>query len=150
MARSRALSQEVPTDPPPKDRWTFSFAPYLWGTSLDGDTTVKGVESDIDLAFRDIIEDVSGGVMALSTLRKGDFGIAVNALFVRLSPDAEVGPIESDVTTDQAQLAVAPFYRVVDWQYGVTSSGKPLRFVLEPYGGARLNHLRVELEVRRV
>ena len=34
-----ALAQEATTERPPDDRWTFTMAPYLWATSLDGKTS---------------------------------------------------------------------------------------------------------------
>ncbi|HSC29288.1 MAG TPA: hypothetical protein VLD67_18575, partial [Vicinamibacterales bacterium] len=141
-------AQEASTDLPPEDRWTFAVAPYLWAISLDGNAEVAGVEADVDVPFRDAVKDLSFGAMLLVDARRGRFGIGVNGVFVRTSPDDEVGPIEIDATADLAQLAVGPYYRAVEWQYGESASGRPLRLILEPYGGARLNHLRLELEVR--
>jgi hypothetical protein len=36
----------------------------------------------------------------------------------------EVGDLEIDVTSDTAQLAVLPYYRLVEWQYGVSALGR--------------------------
>jgi hypothetical protein len=44
------------TAPPPIERWTFSLTPYLWATSLNGSTTVKGRTIDVDASFIDIVE----------------------------------------------------------------------------------------------
>ena len=129
------------------DRWTFVVAPYLWGISLDGKAKVKGVEADVDVPFSDAVKDLSLGAMLLVDARKGRFGIAANGVFTRVSPDDEVGPLEIHVTTDLAQLGIGPYYRAVEWQYGESASGRPLRLVLEPWVGARLNHLRLELEL---
>jgi hypothetical protein len=46
------------------------------------------------------------------------------------------------------QLGVAPYYRVVEWTYRTSSSGKPLRLIVEPEAGFRYTYLRAELEVR--
>jgi hypothetical protein len=86
--------------------------------------------------------------MLLGTVGKGRFGFALNGVFTRVSPDDSVGPFDIDATSDLAQLGGGPFYRVVDWMYRKSASGKPRRFVLEPYVGARWNYLRVEVEVR--
>jgi hypothetical protein len=143
-----AHAQEVTTELPPDDRWSATLAPYLWMISLDGDASVGGLDADVDVPFSDSIKDLSFGGMLLGSIRKGRLGFALNGVFTRVSPDDEVGAFDLDVTTDLAQLAVAPFYRVVDWQFGETASGRPLKVILEPYAGARLNHLRVEIEVR--
>jgi hypothetical protein len=70
-------------------------------------------------------------------------------VFARTSPDGEVGPIDIDVTSDIALLGVGPYYRAVEWQYGESASGQPLRLIVEPWVGARLNHLRLELDLKR-
>jgi hypothetical protein len=141
-------AQEASTDLPPEDRWTFAVAPYLWAISLDGDAGIGGVEADVDVPFSDALKDLSFGAMLLVDARRGRFGIVANGLFTRTSPDGEVGPIEIDVTTDLAQLGVGPYYRAVEWQHSESASGRPLRLILEPWVGARVNHLRLELEVR--
>jgi hypothetical protein len=142
-------AQDASTDRPPADRWTFAVAPYLWAISLDGNAKVKGVEADVDVPFSDALKDLSFGAMLLVDARRGRLGIGVNGVFTRVSPDDEVGPIEIDVTTDLAQLGIGPYYRAVEWQYGESASGRPLRLILEPWVGARLNHLRLELEANR-
>jgi hypothetical protein len=45
------------------------------------------------------------------------------------------------------QLGVAPYYRVIDWQYGVSSSGRPLRLAVAPEAGFRFTYLRGEIDV---
>jgi hypothetical protein len=130
------------------DRWLVRVAPYLWATSLDGNATVKGIKSDVDVSFSDILEDLSLAGMLLADVQKNRFGVAVNGVFARLSPDSEVGPIKIDTTSDMVQLGVAPYYRVVDWAYRTSPSGKPLRLVVEPEAGFRFTYLRAELDVR--
>ena len=143
-----ARSQDAATDLPPEDRWTFVVAPYLWAISLDGDAAVRGIEADVDVPFSDALKDLSFGAMLLVDARRGRFGIGVNGVFTRVSPEDEVGPLDIDVTSDLAQLGIGPYYRAVEWQYGESASGQPLRLILEPWVGVRLNHLRLEFEVR--
>ena len=41
--------------------WSFDLAPlYLWGISLSGDMTIKGVESDVNSDFSDIFSNLNG------------------------------------------------------------------------------------------
>ena len=130
------------------DRWTVTVAPYLWATSMDGNATVRGIKSDVDVPFSDILKDLSLGAMMLIDVQKDRFGIGVNGLFARVSPHNEVSGIDIDTTSDTVQLGVAPYYRVVDWQYGVSSSGRSLRLFVAPEAGFRFSYLRAELDVQ--
>ncbi|HSA80725.1 MAG TPA: hypothetical protein VLE23_07860, partial [Geminicoccaceae bacterium] len=47
------------------DRWLVRIAPYLWATSMDGNATVAGIESDVDVPFSDILKDLSFAGMLL-------------------------------------------------------------------------------------
>ena len=40
------------------DEWQFSITPYLWAVGLNGDMTVKGVDSDVDESFGDILSNL--------------------------------------------------------------------------------------------
>ncbi len=47
-----ALPTKAPLAPAPTiETWTFSLTPYLWATSLNGHTTVKGVTTDVNAGF---------------------------------------------------------------------------------------------------
>jgi hypothetical protein len=131
------------------DRWTVTVAPYLWATSMDGNATVRGIESDVDLPFSDILKDLAFGAMMVVDVQKDRFGMGVNGVFARVSPHNEVRGIDIDTTSDTVQLGVAPYYRVLDWQYGVSSSGQPLRLAVAPEAGFRFTYLRAELDVQR-
>ena len=130
------------------DRWLVRIAPYLWATSLDGNATVAGIKSDVDVPFSDILKDLSLAGMLLVDVQKDRLGVAVNGVFARVSPDNDVNGIRIKATSDTVQLGVAPYYRVVDWAYRTSSSGKPLRLIVEPEAGFRFTYLRAELDVR--
>jgi hypothetical protein len=140
--------QPEATAAPPGERWTVTLAPYLWLVSMDGNATVGGVKSDVDVPFKDTLKgsvlrrDDGGGY------RKGTLRDRGQRLFARVSPDSDAGGIKIDATSDSGQLAVAPFYRLVDWQYAVSPSGAPLRLVVAPEAGFRVTYMRTELEIR--
>jgi hypothetical protein len=133
---------------PPGDRWTVTVAPYLWLVSMDGNATVAGVKSDVDVPLKDILKDLSFGAMMAVDVEKGRFGIGINGLFARVSPDSDSGGVKIDATSDSGQLAIAPFYRLVEWQYGTSSLGQPLHLVVAPEAGFRVTYMRTELEIR--
>ena len=99
--------------------------------------------------FSDILKDLSFGAMLLVDVAKGRFGIGVNGLFARVSPDSKVGDIKIDVTSDSGQLgdpALLPSGRLA---YRTSSSGAPLRLVVAPEAGFRFTYLRTEIDVHR-
>jgi hypothetical protein len=130
------------------DQWTVSVVPYLWAASLDGDAKVRGIEADVEVSFQDTLEDLSLAGMAIVEARKGRFGFAVNPLFVRTESDARGGPLEADNTTDIATVGAGLFYRALDWEFGRDALGQPRTLAIEPTVGARLNHLRGEIDTR--
>jgi hypothetical protein len=142
-----AVAQQMETATPPGDRWTITVAPYLWLAAMDGHAVVGGIKSDVDVPVEDILKDLSFGAMLAVDVQKGRFGIGVNGLFARVSPDSKVGDLKIDVTSDSGQLAIAPYYQVLEWQYGVSSSGEPLRLVVAPEAGFRVTYMRTELEL---
>src|SRR5262245_36130814 len=103
-----AVAQE-PTETPAGDRWIVTLAPYLWLVSMDGHAAVGGVKSDVDVPVQDVLKDLSFGAMMAVDVRKGRFGIGLNGLFARVSPDSKVGGLKIDVTSDSGQLVIAPF-----------------------------------------
>jgi hypothetical protein len=149
LGATPAAGQSPDTAPAPQDKWVFRVAPYLWATAMDGNARVGRVEADVDVPFSDILKDLSFGAMLAADVQRGNIGIGVNALYARVSPDNEVGPIEIDTTSDTVQLGVAPYYRILEWTYRTTASGKPMRLVIEPEAGFRYTYLRAELEIRR-
>ena len=142
-----AGQQAEPPASTTSDRWTITVAPYLWAAAMDGNATVAGIKSDVDVPVEDVLKDLSFGAMLAVDVEKGRFGIGFNGLFARVSPDSKVGDIKFDVTSDSGQLAILPFYRLVEWQYGTSSSGAPLRLVVAPEAGFRFTYMRTEIDV---
>jgi hypothetical protein len=131
---------------PAVGRWDVSVAPYLWAARLDGDAKVAGVEADVDVGFEDTLEDLQIAGMAIIEARRDRFGFAVNPLFVRTKDDGGSGPLETEITTDIATAGASAWYQVAEWQIGRGEAGRPLTLAVEPLAGARLNHLRAELD----
>jgi hypothetical protein len=89
------------------DRWVVRIAPYLWATSLAGNATVKGIKSDVDVSFGDILKDLSLAGMLLADVHKGRFGLAVNGVFARVSPVNKVGGVKIKTTGDMFRCRTA-------------------------------------------
>ena len=135
-------------DAPEAERWTVTAAPYLWAARLDGDARVGRIKADVDVSFKDTLENLGVAGMVLVEARKGRFGFAVNPLFVRTESDTRSGPLEADNTTDIATVGAAVFYRAVELDLGRNHLGEPQTLAIEPLVGARLNYLRGEIDTR--
>ena len=136
---SAGTSHAQDVAPPAGDRWTVTAAPYLWTARLDGHAKVKGVKADVDVSFKDTLEDLSFAGMALLEARKGRFGFAVNPLIVSTNADSrsDGGALDTKSTTDIATMGAALFYRAAEWPIGRTEAGRPLVLAVEPLAAAR-------------
>ena len=54
FSSSAAWAQEMGSE---TKEWRFSFIPYIWITSMNGEMTVRGRTIDIDASFGDILEN---------------------------------------------------------------------------------------------
>jgi hypothetical protein len=74
--------------PEPSNDWTFTASAYLWGTGISGQTGVFGLQpQDIDISFRDIIENLDFAAMAMGEARKGPYVLAMDVTYSKLSAD---------------------------------------------------------------
>ena len=74
---------------PQQSDWRFSFTPYGWMTSVNGDATAAGHTVDINASFFDIVEK-SDSIMALMgyfEARKGRFGFFTDVVWEDLRFD---------------------------------------------------------------
>lgn len=92
--------------------WKFRFTPYIWGASLKGDTTVGVIESDIDLSFGDILDDLEMALMGDFRAEKGPWAIQTNFVWTDLKSDAQKGPLNTTVETQMVFWELAGHYRV--------------------------------------
>jgi hypothetical protein len=133
---------------PSTRRWDVTAAPYLWAARLDGDAEVRGIEADVDVSFQDTLENLGIAGMAIVEARQGRFGFAFNPLYVRTNADARTGPLDARNETDIATAGVGVFYRAAEWEIGRTDAGEPRTLAVEPLVGARLMHLRSEIDIK--
>ena len=84
--------------------WDFQVAPYMWFLSLDGDVTVKGQKSDLDLDFSDIWDELNIAGMLTFDARKGNWGIFGDVIGANLGKSKKVGDAKIDPTIKLAML----------------------------------------------
>jgi len=61
----------------------FAVTPYFWATSLSGNVTSRGVTSNLDVDFTDIVNDADNiyAVMAAVDLQYGRFVVQFNGTY---------------------------------------------------------------------
>src|SRR5210317_2592028 len=92
------------------DEWQFSITPYLWAVGLNGDMTVKGVDSDVDENFSDILSNLDIALEAHFEVWKGNWGGFFDGTYVKLKTDAgTTGNI--DITSTIGLVDFGGFYR---------------------------------------
>jgi hypothetical protein len=82
---------------PPPSQWQFSFTPYGWATSINGDIRVRGHKVDVDESFIEIVEksDSLLAWMSYFEARKGRFSFFTDFVWADLS-----FPGNFDITRD--------------------------------------------------
>ena len=130
--------------------WEFYFTPYLWLPSMDVESTVSGITTDIDLSFGDIIDKFSiFGLAGRFEVWNGCLGFILDGMYFRARGDskttAPVANIATDVFLEQGWLQGNFSYRTPDLP--LTTRGKWPSVRLEPYLGLRWNELTQEIDV---
>jgi hypothetical protein len=124
--------------------WKFIVTPYFWVAGMDGDTTVRGVESSMDLSFSDILENLDFGVMAHLEASKGKWGLFLDPTYAKLSADGDAGPFDADVEIEMTLVEFGVLYRLLEQPVG---SEDTRALSLDLLGGARYTDLEGELDI---
>jgi len=97
------------------DGWSFTLAPYLWMYGIDGDVRVGGVESDVDVGFDDLLENLDFSLMLHGEAWRGrDWGLFLNAEYGLLSVDATAGGGDAELETELVMVELGGLLRVLD------------------------------------
>jgi hypothetical protein len=168
LSGSPALADDV------DQGWEFSFAPYLWALSLDGEIGVEGTTVDVDVPFSDLLKDLNFGLMGQFTARRGRWigifdglyseledhetlgprNIGFGPATVRDGPlvisiprvQSSVGPTKVDVDIKMYQLKLAGGYRLLSHPLGAEDDLR--RMTLDVYAGGRFWYMSTDVEVR--
>ncbi|MDB4442668.1 hypothetical protein N9219_04545 [bacterium] len=130
------------------DEWQFSITPYLWAIGMNGDMTVKGVDSEVDENFSDILSNLDIALEAHFEVWKGKWGGFFDGTYVKLKTDAgTTGNI--DITSTIGLVDFGGFYRVGTWPVGSPEDvGRSLSF--DALVGGRYMDLKVKFDPDRL
>ena len=118
--------------------WSFFLAPlYIWGISITGDMTVKGIESEVETDFSDIWDNLNGVfTVHLDVAWKETWGGFIDINWLNLEADKTTPP-GGTVTPKLTSLITefAGFYRLNKDPH-----------MLDLFAGARFTELDTKLE----
>lgn len=127
---------EVPPDvplAPAEKNWDVTIQPYLWAAALTGTSKpfARLPPVDVDMRFKDILEDLKFAGMIAGSAHYGRFGVAGDLQYVALKSNASV----PGTAFSGAQLKTDSFIGTLLGDYQVL---KNERGVLYASAGARL------------
>lgn len=103
MAASGVLAE-----PKQASDWQFQLTPYIWMSGLEGDvgTLPNGSPIEVDLSFRDVLEDLDIAGMLFGSARNDQWALFLDVTYVSSSATERLGGVlfdsarvESDTTT---------------------------------------------------
>jgi hypothetical protein len=130
--------------------WEFQVAPYMWFLSLDGDVTVNGNESDLDLDFSDIWDELNIAGMLTFDARKGKWGIFGDTIAANLGKDTTVDGIKIDPTIKLALLTAGGSYQLGKWKLSDTADKHGPTVTVDGTFGVRYTYLDVDLDLKGI
>ena len=97
-----------------EESWSFEVSPYLFASALNGTVKVRGIESDIDMSFSDIWEDLDGpAFMGFIEAGKRPWFLFFEGFYVKLSDagaQSWTGPLGNTNTGDLEISVTEQFY----------------------------------------
>src|SRR4029077_14048289 len=102
------------------DHWYFNIASPGWLASVSGDIGLRGITSNVDVAFDQILRHIDGAVSLSAEARKGHFGAYADILY--LSASAAIYPermiSKSNIFLSEYLVDGELYYRVYEGPRG--------------------------------
>lgn len=128
------------------DEWRFNVTPYVWMAGMDGNTTVKGFESEVDVGFDDIVDVLDMGFLGHFEATKGRLTIMSDLVYLKVSEDGDTpGPIISDIDVEMESLVleVGGAYLAHETESGLFNKPTSLSLL----GGLRYTKLDIDVDI---
>ncbi|MCF6312532.1 MAG: hypothetical protein L3J39_08775 [Verrucomicrobiales bacterium] len=113
--------------------WNYTFRPYLWAPSLQGNVGAQGVVVPVDFSFGDILDNLDFAFALYTDINRGKWTLATDFQYVKLSSGADdfPFPLFSAVGVEVEQLISSAilFYRVLEWERGFLEIGAGARLI---------------------
>ena len=94
-----------------QEKWEFFLAPYMSLAGVSGDVAVNGMDTDVDASFSDILDVLDLSFSLHGEARKGRWAFMIDPAYLKLSEDAEAGPLNVKYEMQQWNVDFAGLYR---------------------------------------
>jgi hypothetical protein len=140
---------QVPIMDEKPNQWQFTWGPYIWMTGLNGNVTVKGIDSHVDASFTDLAKHMDMAFSSHVELQKEPWSVYLDPWYAKLSDSKNVvlptlGPRSVEVTVKQNIFEFGGTYRLGTW---VTGSSSYSKMGLELLAGGRYWYTNVDVDL---
>jgi len=128
------------------DDWEFEIAPYIFGTSLSGETGVAEVTSEIDMSFGDVLDHLDSALMATFVASNGQWSIMADGFYAKLEGEGAKswsGPGGINSLTGDLEISVTQQIYQLMLAYRMSDEGT----VVDLFGGFRYTQLDNDLQL---
>jgi hypothetical protein len=95
----------------------ITFSPYGWGTSMNGKNTLDRRQTDIDLSFSDILDNLNLAAMFDFRVEKGRWAVNWNLVWADLEGESNVGALKADIEPTLTIFEMNGHYRLTNhWE----------------------------------
>ncbi|MFC7064517.1 hypothetical protein [Brucella rhizosphaerae] len=138
----------VQTDIQDQQRWRVIFSPYVWGASLTGKAGLLGLNTNVDVPFKDILENLDMSFMGNIEVTNGTYGVYFDGQYTKTSQDADIRDEQLDMDIKSTTLSGGVYYRLYEQQLeGTTLFGRQRVFAIEPTVGVRWTQIKAQVNV---
>ena len=103
---ANAFAADLAQPPADNSGWTFTVAPYLWASGINGESGLFGFPpQDVDISFSDVLQHLNFGFMGVTEARNGPISLSTDIVYAALEADIDTpkgipaSSIDATVTT---------------------------------------------------
>lgn len=129
----------------------FDMYTWIWLVGFSGDVGARGVTSEVDASFGDVL-DASDSLFAFAgrlELGYGKIAGFVDGMYSDLGADDQTGPggvADIDVELQQGLLDFGLMYRVIDVEPSGDGAAHPRNLTVDLYAGGRYNAIELTVD----
>ncbi|UJW76829.1 hypothetical protein IM739_10645 [Rhizobium sp. SL42] len=122
-------------------------SPYVWALSLDGDASLAGFDTHVDVPFSETLKHLDLAIMGNVEVTNGRFGFYFDGQYAETSQEEELLSNELAIGITTTTLAVGAFYRAYELDLGGrTVFNAPRVLAIEPTVGLRWTKLEASVQ----
>lgn len=118
--------------------WEVRAALYGWGTMLDGDVTLRGIDAPVDVRFGDILDHLDYAVMGVVEIGREKWSFMADLFLAQLSVGGSKGNLDYETQLNQFIGNFTIICNVID----------DPRTRFDIFAGARVNSMDLDLDIQ--